>query len=183
MNGTDELLTTAELALALGGFGSVVAAFIGNRTDWDPMDVVRFRALIVISLGSALIALLPFPLYYGGLEASTMWAAASTLAYVIATIGIVWMLRSARAPMATHGSPLWSAIAMLVASLAVVINLLNSLGIGFTRSFTGYFTGLLLLLILAGLYFIRLIVLSGPQARPAARPGQDPGSGSSREQK
>ena len=47
-----------------------------------------------------------------------------------------------------------------------MINLLNTFGLGFPSGFAGYFVGLLLLLVLAGLYFIRLIILSGPRSDP-----------------
>jgi len=163
--GADVLLTTAELSLALGGFGSVVAAFMGNRKQWEPMEVVRFRALIVISLTAALVALIPFPLFHGGLKASALWTVASTVVVVILTFVLIGMLVYARAPMVTHGSRLWSFTAIFIAILAVAINVLNAVGMGFASSFAGYFSGLLLMLILAGLYFIRLIVLSGPQVK------------------
>lgn len=113
------LLTVAELSLALAGFGSVVAAFIGNRHGWNPMEVVS-----------------------------------------------VGMLFYARRAITVHGSAVWSLIATLMALAVAVINLLNTFGLGFASGFAGYFVGLLLLLVLAGLYFIRLIILSGPRSGP-----------------
>jgi uncharacterized membrane-anchored protein len=138
---------------------------MGNRKQWDPMEVVRFRALIVISLTSALIALIPFPLSHGGLMAPALWTVASIVVAVMLTFVLFAMLVYARAPMVTHGSRPWSFTAIFISVLVIAINVLNALSVGFARSFTGYFTGLLFLLILAGLYFIRLIVLSGPQAK------------------
>ena len=165
MIGEEALLTTAELALALGGFGSVVAAFMGNRKQWEPMEVVRFRALIVISLTAALIALLPVPLFHSGLEASALWIVASTFAAVVLFVVLIGMMVYAGGPMVTHGSRMWSLVAILISILAIAVNVLNALGLGFSNSFTGYFTGLLIQLILAGMYFVRLIALSGPQAK------------------
>ena len=167
MIGTDILLTTAELALALGGFGGVVAAFMGNRERWDPMTVVRFRALIMISLGSALLALAPLPLHYGGLDGDALWVTASSIAAAFIAVMLAGMLVYARGPMVTHGSRLWSLIAVLMAAAAIGMNVLNALSWGFSRSLTGYLCALLLLLVLAGLYFFRLIVLSGPEPADA----------------
>jgi len=164
MIGTDILLTTAELSLALGGFGSLVATFLGDRERWDPMAVVRFRALIAISLGSALLALVPLPIDQGGLHDAALWTVSSSLAAAFVTVILISMIVYARAPMMRHGSRFWSLIAVLLASGSVAINSFNALGIGFSRSFTGYYCALLLQIFLAGLYFFRLIVLSGPQA-------------------
>lgn len=164
MIGTDILLTTAELALALGGFGSLVATFIGDRERWDPMAVVRFRALIAISLGSALLALVPLPLDTGGLHDDALWVTASSLAGTFVALALVSMLVYARVPMLTHGSRFWSLIAVILTTASVATNFLNAVGIGFSRSFTGYYCALLMMIVLAGMYFFRLIVLSGPQA-------------------
>lgn len=162
MEGNDVLLTTAELALALGGFGGVVAAFRGRSVGWNPIEVVRFRALIIISLTSALFALLPFPLFHAGFEPATMWATASLLVAAATLIALVVMLIYSRRAMVAYGSKLWSGIAALTTVISLLIHTLNASGIGFTRSFTGYFVGLLLLLFMAGLYFIRIIIMSGP---------------------
>ena len=162
MIGGEILLTTAELALALGGFGGVVAAFMGNRDRWDAMAVVRFRALIVISLSSAFLSLVPLALYHGGLAGEILWISASSIAAAFVLVGLVWMVFYARAPMVARGSRLWSAIAMIAAGAAAIVNVMNALSLGFSRSFTGYFCALLLLLVLAGLYFFRLVALSGP---------------------
>ncbi|HEY5647190.1 MAG TPA: hypothetical protein VIS76_14665 [Pseudomonadales bacterium] len=164
MIGTDILLTTAELSLALGGFGGVAAALIGRGERWNPMTIVRFRALIMISLGSALLALVPIPMHTSGLEGENLWTAASTVAAVVASVMLLGMLFYARAPMVTQGSRFWSVVAFLFAAGAIGVNVFNALAIGFTRSFTGYLCALILLLILAGLYFFRLIVLSGPES-------------------
>lgn len=169
MIGTDILLTTAELALALGGFGSLVATFIGDRERWDPMAVVRFRALIAISLGSALLALAPLPLDLGGLHDDGLWVIASSVASAFVALMLIVMLVYARRVMIKHGSLVWSLVAMILVCASVAANVLNALGIGFSRSFTGYYSALLLLIVLAGLYFFRLIVLSGPQAAMAPR--------------
>jgi hypothetical protein len=163
VTGSDVLLTTAELALALAGFGSVVAAFVGNKRKWEPMEVVRLRALIMLSLTSALIALIPFPLAYGGFEAPALWVLSSALAALLGVAVLAGMLVFARHPMTQQGSLPWSTLSISLAVMSVVINILNALGMGFQKSFAGYFTGLLILLILAGLYFSRLIVLSGPR--------------------
>ena len=171
MIGTDVLLTSAELALALGGFGGVVAAFMGNRERWNPMAIVRFRALIAISLGSALLALVPLPLHFGGFDGETLWSTASAIAAAFVAVFVAVMLFYARRPMVTHGSRLWSLVALLMALGSVAANLLNALGVGFSRSLTGYFSALLLLLVLAGLYFFRLIVLSGPQPDDGGQAG------------
>lgn len=162
MTGIDVLLTIAELALTLGGFGGVVAAFSGTRDRWHPMAVVRFRALILISLGAALLALAPLPLHYGGVADETLWAVASLFAAAVIGVTLLGMIWYARGPMVAHGSRLWSLIAVAVTAGALVVNVLNALSVGFSRSFTGYVCALLLLLVLAGLYFFRLIVLSGP---------------------
>lgn len=164
MIGTDILLTTAELALALGGFGGLVATFIGERDRWDPMAVVRFRVLIAISLGSALLALVPLPLETGGLRDARLWVTASILAAVFVTVILAIVVNFARVPMVTHGSRFWSLVAVLLTLGSVTTNVLNAAGIGFSRSFTGYYCALLLLMILAGMYFYRLIMISGPQA-------------------
>jgi hypothetical protein len=163
VTGSDVLLTTAELALALAGFGSVVSAFVGSRRKWEPMEVVRLRALIMTSLSSALIALIPFPLAYGGFEEPTLWVLSSTLAAFIMAAVLVGMLLFARDPMTRQGSAFWSALAISLAVLAITFNGLNAFGLGFQKSFAGYFTALLAMLIIAGMYFARLIVLSGPR--------------------
>ena len=82
----DYLLTIAELAVALAGFGSL-AALIGRRTGIESaaVDAGRLQAMIEHSLATMILALLPVSLARFELPQTVVWGAPSVLFAIAAT--------------------------------------------------------------------------------------------------
>ena len=75
MEGASTLELLAELAIGVLGFSGIVAA-IGQRGsgEWVPMDRSRFFVMVFSGALVIILALLPFPLHYAGLEVASLWS-------------------------------------------------------------------------------------------------------------
>ncbi len=159
MDGTDALLTIAEVAVAFAGFASVVTAF-RRRDDgsWSPPDVVRFQLMIAASLSAVLFALLPFAFAFFDVAEAKIWSASSAIlaAYLLLLSALV-VRRAVRLTTMGALSPFvsWPFLAGDAAVLALLA--LNAAGAGPRPGLGPYFLGLLYLLILSGVSFARLM--------------------------
>jgi hypothetical protein len=79
--GTDELLTTAQLAMALAGFSGVVSVFMQSG-PLEKTDGLRF--LIIFASGISVLALsfVPLVLNYAGLDSSSLWRISSLVQFL-----------------------------------------------------------------------------------------------------
>ncbi len=93
---TGTLETVSEIGVALAGFSGIVTA-LSDRADqpWGPADWYRLKALLIWSLGAALLALLP-----SGLSAvpdlESPWRISHTVFAVLHGGCLAWYFREDR---------------------------------------------------------------------------------------
>ncbi len=85
MQASDELLTIAELAVALAGFSGVVVAF-AHQGKLTTLDRWRFAGLLLLSMGAAVIAFVPSLLHFLGLTGPALWRGSSVAYLVVAVL-------------------------------------------------------------------------------------------------
>jgi len=171
MSGEEVLLTLGEVAIAVAGFSSIVAVF-GRRTErpWSPVESFRLATLIANAVGPALLAFVPFALLNLHLSPRTVWglSSAALVAFVVAQT--FWVFSKGRQRFSESGEPirLWVAVSANSLSLiAVVLQILNIIGLWFHRELGPFLMGLLLILCIAVIQFC-VLIFSPPSAEPPA---------------
>ena len=76
MQASDELLTIAEISIALAGFSGVVVAF-AYQGVLSSIDRWRFAGLLSLSVGAAVVAFVPSILELFGHTGSSIWRGVS----------------------------------------------------------------------------------------------------------
>ena len=84
MQASDELLTIAELAIALAGFSGVVVAF-AHQGKLTAIDRTRFTLLLSLAMGAAVVSFAPSLLHLLGLTGSALWRG-SSVAFLAAAV-------------------------------------------------------------------------------------------------
>ncbi len=155
MEAEDTLLTLAEVAVALAGFSGVVTAFQTRGRPWSRFDSVRLWNLLRFSLALLFFSLLPLAWLAAG---ESPWVVCSAVfGLTAAGQAIVSASFAIRRPPGTQ--PVVAA-SLAAGGLAAAIALsLNTLGVLFERSFTGYLVGLLWLVVASAVFFVRLVYL------------------------
>ena len=82
MEGSDELLTIAELAVGLAGIAGLVVAFT-HGGKLLPTDRFRFIALFSQALFAAFLAFVPFGFHHAGQVGPAVWRASSGVMVVV----------------------------------------------------------------------------------------------------
>jgi hypothetical protein len=154
------LLTIAEVAVALAGFGGI-AAGLGYRArgSWNEQD--RFRLLVMVSVSLSLVfaCLVPYALLNTGIPEA--WRISSTLALLIPIGNLAIQYRLFK-----HGLPpgfsLTTTLSILVSNIgAFVLLSFVILQLADEQSMQGlYAASVLLLLLSPAILFLRLIITS-----------------------
>jgi hypothetical protein len=162
LDGQDELLTIAEIAVGLAGFSGVVAAFI-QRGGLSTADRLRFLALFITAFEALVLAFIPIALAYGGFQDESIWRLSSIVMMLAAIAGIVSI------PFAIHrmrkeiAPSLLSPILVLVPALInFVVQLMNAGAWIWQPNFVPYLIGMLLCLFEAGLIFVFIVLFRPP---------------------
>lgn len=155
------LLTIAEVSIGFAGFAGIVALF-GRRAGgtWSTADRLRFNSLVRHALISLFGAFLPLAIHYVSPEYGSPWRPSSIVFGVIFLL-LVWSgcrrIPEVRASGDSEASirGAW----VLVAAFAVVALglFLNAIGVVFHGDAGPYLVALFFTLIMAGLFFWRLL--------------------------
>jgi hypothetical protein len=170
---SDVLLTLAEVAVAFAGFASIVAVFQAHWTRNDTrFDLFRFWVMLAFSLAALVFSLLPFLPHFLGLSEATTWRSSSALLALFVVVNGVFIARLIRLRVPLVVSSLTRSLSLganatyavtLAAQIANICGLLGGPGFGL------YLLGLLLLLVGAGVNFVRLVWVASSQLNsPAA---------------
>ena len=146
MQGADGLQIVAEVSLGLAGFTGVVLFLTREPGRWHAFDSVRIFGLLTVSLATLVLSILPFGLAYAGLEGSALWRSSSAAAFLIlAPVIVAWLDRTRRLTPDERGSFRPAVFVVLAAGhvLALLVQALNALAIGFSGSLAPFFLGLL----------------------------------------
>ena len=159
MVGSDVLLTIAELSIAFAGFASIVVAFQhGEPSTWPPAVPVRLRAMIESSLGTMFCSLLPFLLYYWGIDGAALWSASSAIASAALAILTVIFYQRARPFLGGGLSKTFTFTVAAVAVVVIVLQISNVLGVPAPANFGNYLAAIIWSLGVAAMVFLRLVI-------------------------
>lgn len=165
MQGSEELLTLAELAIALAGFSGVVVAF-GQRGEMTPLDRWRFAALLSISMSAAVLAFLPSVLSLLGISGSSLWRTSSAVYLFAAVFHLSFfaprLMRTARELDAPE-SRAFLVASFLLAALHIFLQLLNVLGWPSPPNAAFFISGLIVWLVLGAVSFGSLVIGARPR--------------------
>jgi hypothetical protein len=137
LQGSDALLTIAEVLVALAAASGIVLALTRDPERWEAFDAVRVFQLLASSLGGTFLALLPFGLHFAGLGDPEIWRIASgamvALVLAVAAFGLR-MFRTAYGA-SSQSFRLWLlTLLSLIGLLNLGAQILNGLAIVFDGS-------------------------------------------------
>lgn len=160
MDGSDYLLTCAEVGAALAGFSALVVA-IRQRSEQPLAPFYRRLVAVLIERGllATFFSLLPVLLEGLGVTAGMLWFSSSIS---LAAYGGLMAWRSLVVPRDPEARKLISVPAyfglMLVGMLVLGLQIANAFGIGLTQSVWWYSIGVTWLLASAGYLFFFVIL-------------------------
>jgi len=161
LQGSDVLTILAEIFVAFAGFTGIVAA-LGQRSEgkWRPVDVIRFRALLEASLAGLVLSVAPYGFHYFGVMEAITWSVGSSLLAVYVVSILLRIIQEQKERRAAEDPDFVPGVRLILVSLSVpvvVIQLLNTIGVGLQHTFPGFLVGLIYLLILCCAMFVLLL--------------------------
>ena len=160
MESSDFFLTLGEIAITLSGFASVVVVFIRRESGtWDRADITRLRGMLGASLNAAFFSMLPVGLHRAGVSEAAVWSVSSfALSCLMMFVVVVVFGRVLSLPSGSYNRP---GAHLMRGSLALVAFLLvlNTFSLGFTGGPAIYILAVALMLVLAGVAFVRMVLL------------------------
>ena len=159
LNEFDLLLVIAQLSVAFAGFASLASA-LSNRAHGDDtrVDAGRLINMLVISLCTTMLALVPFiPTLFGWPEA-LVWRASAVTAFatlVLFTPGVV--LRTRRMKRYAGFNSRSNVVNVGLAALAAIGFLFCAFGVPALRPSASYVAALIALMLTCSIVFFRVI--------------------------
>ena len=160
MNPLDQLLLVVEVAVALAGFAGVVGSFqFRSGAKVRRGDVLGLELMIILSLTTAICAILPIALFNFGVGETTIWSICSSVgvgAYVTYILNIKRKFR--KLLVSNRVSRVLFELFFMFAYLTVFANLLNVLNVGLHREYAPYFIALVVPNCVSAYMFVRLVL-------------------------
>ena len=160
MDAADQLLTLAEISVALAGFAGIIASFqFRQDVHFSRGKVISLAIIVYISLGGAFFAGFPILLMNFGLSEADVWKWSSLL------IGINQILVGA---FLWRNSPIsdWVSISRIMfislftlSGVLAICNLMNAFGYIFEKSFGIFFAIYMFNLGIVCINFARLMMV------------------------
>ena len=162
--GSFEIL--AEIAIGLGGFGTIAIVLARDPARWGPADFFRTAALFLSSFGALFLALLPIGLATAALPDVVLWRVSSAVmtAFIVAFFVIVVLLRRRHLERAQWVGPSMGAAVSVTALVNLGAQILNSGGFLFEPNATCAFFGIVWFLMFA-CFILARIVFPSPESR------------------
>ena len=160
MNQSDQLLLVVEVAVALAGFAGVVGSFQYRSGAKIPRgDVLGLELMIVLSLMTAVCAILPVALFNFGVGETTIWSISSSVAVVAYAVYIFNIKRKFRKLLVSgRVSRILFEFFFVAAYLTALANFVNVLDVGLHREYAPYFVSLVVPNCLSAYMFVRLVL-------------------------
>ncbi len=159
MEGSDELLTIAELAVGLAGIAGLIVAFT-RHGRLLPIDRYRFIVLFSQALFVATLTFVPFGFHHAGRAGPALWSASSGVMVVLMVCTAWWVgvhLRPAFSP--EERPPKWFSVATFgPATFNLLLQIANFVGWPMESGVLSYLVGLLLWLSVPALLFASLVL-------------------------
>jgi hypothetical protein len=167
LQGGEALSTIAEVGLGLAGFTGILVVLGQGPESFSRPAILRLLLLLVSSLGAMFLALLPFTLQESGVGSAACWRLSSALLAAFTSLALACLGYQFQRHRGEFGGAFSRTVFVVVAtgSVAVVaLQLVNVFGRGaFPRS-GPYLVGLLWLLFVASIQFVRILFV-----RPSTR--------------
>jgi hypothetical protein len=160
MQASEELLTIAELAIALAGFSGVVVAF-GHQGELNAIDRWRFFCLLSLSVGAAVMAFLPSVLHLQGISGASLWRVSSMIFLVVSIPYYVVVLpRLMRAARELDAVPprTYLTTAFFLTALNLALLLCNAVGWPYSPGAAFFISALIVWLVIASMFFGILVL-------------------------
>jgi hypothetical protein len=159
MNPSDQLLTFAEISVALAGFAGIIATFqFREQRRLTRGRVLDLSMIVNISLLSAFFSVFPLALLVFGFEEKTVWAICSGIAGAIWISVLIFVVQNMSTQSVSSRLQLFFAFIILYSLATAVILFMNALGIIFDQHFAPYFSSFILAFFLVCFNFSRLLM-------------------------
>ena len=159
MDPNDQLLTFAEISIALAGFAGIVATFQSRQQGGiTPGRVLDLWMIVNISLAGAFASALPLVMQNFGMQEPNVWAVCSGLMAVNQSVFTYFLFRRTRLRYVAFFTRLLYLFLYLVSLGFILINILNAAGLVFTREFGPYFVTIIFNFVIVGMSFSRLLM-------------------------
>lgn len=159
MDYSDQLLTFAELSIALAGFAGIIATFQFKQDGHVSRGRVLGLSMIVnISLLGAFFSVFPLALMNFGLAEHTVWKYSSGLAGIVWFALIIFIGQNLRKYIVRKPIRVLFSVLFLLSIAATVISFLNAFGVIFHQEYAPYFAGFLLAFFMVCYNFSRLLM-------------------------
>lgn len=169
LDGSQELLGIAQIAMGMAGFAGVAAAILLERS-FQRDDQLRFLSLFAGTIAVILLSFVPLLLGHAGLvgEAIWRWASVGFLAVALAALPLgVWVVREAKRfekmPPRWALFPQWGLFA-----IAPLLQLANVFDFRGGAGPVPYLIGLLCWLAAGAEIFVIIVLLRAPAGSPEA---------------
>jgi hypothetical protein len=157
MEGSDQLLTIAEIGATFAGFTAIVG-LIANSARGNLGAKLNFWLMIEFSFATIVFALIPLTLFNFGVAPHYIWTASSlSIAVFLILHGILIRKHVAEAIARSQLSIKSPLIIVPLFAVTIVIQVLNALGIVFDRTYAAFFLGIFLFLLIAFGNFVLLL--------------------------
>jgi hypothetical protein len=156
----ESLTSIVEFAITLAGFAGIVVALGKRPGQWAPADRYRLLNILMLSFGAGFMAYLPIGLAHAGLSGSSLWRVSSGgfLCFGVFTGGFtIARTRRLRGEVRVLLNPIVLWMSIVFGGVANLAQLLNVLGLGFQPQFAPYFLGLVLILLMSAIQFVRIL--------------------------
>ncbi len=159
METTDLLLVGAEVSVAFAGFAGIIATFqFRDDREIKRGDVVGLTMIVQISLGCALLTVIPIVLSIIGIDEGTLWAACSAFGASWGTYNMYVVNRNMRGAGRKTSQRILFGSFQGAFGLLVISLILNAVDIYFHREPGPYLVGLVLCFSLVSYMFARLLL-------------------------
>ena len=160
MNEIEQLLTIAEVSVALAGFAGIVATFqFRQQVNVNRGHALALSMIVNISLVGALFAVLPMVFINYGIAEEDVWPICSALMGINISIFIFYVWRTTRLNSLPFKTRIIFSSFFVVAFAIVCANFMNSVGLVFENQFGTYFISFVFCFFLVGYNFSRLLML------------------------
>ncbi|NQX89800.1 MAG: hypothetical protein HRT77_14175 [Halioglobus sp.] len=156
----DPLLNLAEIALIFVGFVAVFIAVTSEAGDMSFVESLYLRTIVVESIVSAFIALVPVSIVLIGVNGPTLWYIAGGLGLTLSIAGGAILVPDSLAALrATSGliDHFFIAAGWMLAILGIGVILLNTGGWLWTPGLGPHFFAVVLFLAIAALAFLVIV--------------------------
>jgi len=177
MDAADQLLTIAEISVALAGFAGIIATFqFGRQTHVSRGYALSLSLVIIISMAAIVCSVLPLALINFGFEGPSIWSISSFVGGLFWLTGSIFTFRNMSVRNFSLANRMLFVALLTLAVVSSIANFLNAFGIVFDQEYGPYFAAFLFGFFLVLFNFSRILLIpvwAGVNQRKAVNPGAD----------